>query len=273
MTNRVCSTTILSILKLGFGPFCVAVLFSACVTTTTGGFNTVASESQAIEDYINLAAGYFDAGDMGGARRNVNNALRLDPRSSAAYTVLAMIFQREGDLDIAAENFRRAITLDNSNSRARNNYAALLFSQRDYREAYVQLEQVVTDSTYEGRATAFENLGRSALMVDKKVEAAAAFQRALQLNSNLYLSSLELARIRYDQENWQAARMAFNQYLTTVAFYNLPHSPKALLAGILIEGKFQNEKIVRDFSLLLTTLYQDSPEYQVYQAMQNDSPK
>jgi hypothetical protein len=62
----------------------------------------------------------------------------------------------------------------------------------------------------------------------------------------------------------------FNQYLTTVAFYNLPHSPKALLAGILIEGKFQNQKLVKDFSLLLTTLYKDSPEFQAYQAMQND---
>ncbi len=273
MTNRVNAKFILSRLRCGVVAVCMAVFVSGCVTTTTGGFNTVASESQAIEDYINLAAGYFDAGDMAGARRNANNALRIDPRHSAAFTVLAMVFQREGDIELAAENFRRAISLDKNNSRARNNYAALLFSQQDYAEAYAQLEQVVTDSTYEGRATAFENLGRSALMVDKKPEAAAAFQRALQLNSNLYLSSLELARIRYDQENWQAARMAFSQYLTTVAFYNLPHSPKALLAGVLIEGKFQNEKIVRDFSLLLTTLYQDSPEYQVYQAMQNDSSK
>jgi type IV pilus assembly protein PilF len=273
MTNRVNAKFMLSRLGRGFTIVCMAVFVSGCVTTTTGGFNAVASESQAIEDYINLAAGYFDAGDMAGARRNANNALRLDPRHSAAYTVLAMVFQREGDIDLAAENFLRAISLDKNNSRARNNYAALLFSQQDYVEAYAQLELVVTDSTYEGRATAFENLGRSAIMVDKNAEAATAFQRALQLNSNLYLSSLELARIRYDQENWQAARMSFSQYLTTVAFYSLPHSTTALLAGILIEGKFQNQKIVRDFSLLLTTLYQDSPEYQVYQTMQNDRSK
>lgn len=273
MTTRVYLSMILTALKLALVSFLLGIALSACVTTTTGGFNTVASEEQAIEDYINLAAGYFDADDMAGARRNVNNALRLDNRNSDAYTVLAMVFQREGDLDIAADNFRRAISLDSKNSRARNNYAALLFNQKDYRAAYEQLEQVVVDSAYEGRATAFENLGRSALMLDKKPEAAVAFQRALQLNSNLYLSSLELARIRFDEGNWQAARLAFNQYLTTVAFYNLPHSPKALLAGILIEGKFQNQKIVKDFSLLLTTLYQDSPEYQAYQAIQNDSSR
>jgi type IV pilus assembly protein PilF len=272
MTFRVYSFLTCSRLRVGLMPLCLGLMLNACVTTTTGGFNTVASDAQAIEDYINLAAGYFDAGNMAGARRNVNNALRLDSRNSAAYTVLAMVFQREGDLEIAAENFRRAINYDSGNSRARNNYAALLFSLQDYREAYAQLEQVVTDTAYEGRATAFENLGRSALMIDKKKEAAVAFQRALQLNSNLYLSSLELARILYDEGSLQAARMAFNQYLTTVAFYKLPHSPKALLAGIQIESEFQNQKMVKDFSLLLTTLYQDSPEYQAYQAMQNDSP-
>lgn len=256
-----------------FMGFTMGFVLSACVTTTTGGFNTVASEEQAIEDYIKLAAGYYDANDMAGARRNVNNALRLDSRNSAAFTTLAMIFQREGDVELAKENFRRAISLDRNNSRARNNYAALSFSEQEYEEAMAQLEVVVTDSTYEGRATAFENLGRSALMLDKKEEAAVAFQRALQLNSNLYLSSLELARIRFEQDNWQAARLAFNQYLTTVAFYNLPHSPKALLAGILIEGKFQNQKLVRDFSLILTSLYQDSPEYLIYQALQNDDSR
>ena len=31
-----------------------------------------------------------------------------------------------------------------------------------------------------------------------------------------------------------------------------------------IEGHFKNQEIVENFTLLLTTLYQESPEYQVY---------
>ena len=50
--------------------------------------------------------------------------------------------------------------------------------------------------------------------------------------------------------------------MTTAEFYNIPHTPRALLAGIRIEGAFQNQELVRDFTRILTTLYRESPEYQ-----------
>lgn len=243
--------------------------FTGCVTTTTGGFSVEASEEQAIQDYVNLAVGYYDANDMAGARRNVNNALAINDRHSDIYNILALILQREGDIELAVENFERAISLDRANSRARNNYAALLFSLNRYDEAFDQLSRVVTDSMYEGRAIAFENLGRSALMLGRTEDAENAFQRALQLNSNLYLSALELAIIRFSKQDYRGARAAFNQYLTIAQFYNIPHPAKALLAGIQIEGRFENQEIVDDFSLLLMTLHQDTPEYRAYQELTN----
>lgn len=242
---------------------------TACITTTTGGFTSTASDAQAIEDYVDLAIGYYDANDMAGARRNVNNALAIDSRNSTIYNILALIFQKEGDIALAEENFEKAIDLDRENSRARNNYAALLFSLQKYQQAYDQLERVVSDSMYESRAIAFENLGRSALMIGKTAEATNAFQRATQLNSNLYLSALELAIIRLNENDLRGARSFFNQYLTIVGFYKIPHPPKALLAGIQIESSFENQQLVDEFSLMLTTLYQDSPEYKIFQELSN----
>jgi type IV pilus assembly protein PilF len=244
-------------------------LLAACVTTTTGGFNVDTSREQAQEDYIQLALAYYDADDTTGARRHINNALRLGDRNSRIYNVMALIYQREGDLGLAEENFERAISLDRENSRARNNYAALLFSMERYREAYEQLQRVTQDTTYEGRAIAFENLGRSALRLGRIDDAEAAFERGLQLNANLYVTALELAIIKADEENWPEARRNFQRYLTIVSFFNIPHTPRALLAGIQIEGKFQNASAVQDYTLILTTLYQDSPEYLLYQRTLN----
>lgn len=246
-----------------------SLVLTACITTTTGGFTSTASDERAIEDYVNLAVGYYDANDMAGARRNISNALAIDDRDSTIYNVLALILQKEGDIELAQETFERAINLDSDNARARNNYAALLFSLQKFQEAYDQLEQVVSDSMYEGRAIAFENLGRSALMIGNIDEATNAFQRALQLNANLYLSALELAIIRLNRNDLQAARTAFNQYLTIVEFYKITHPPKALLAGIQIESSFQNQELVDEFSMLLMTLYQDTPEYKTYQELSN----
>lgn len=242
----------------------VSSMLSSCVTTTTGGFMADASEDRAAVDYIQLALAYFDNSDMPGARRHVSNALDIDDRISDAYMVLAMIFQREGDLDLADSNFRRAISLDQDNSRARNNYAAMLFSQERFRESYDQLERVANDTSYEGRSLVFEGLGRSALRLDRQEEAKAAFQRALQLNENLFIAPLELALIHFDQQDYSGARQYYQNYLTTIAFLQLPHTPRALLAGIQIEGHFQNDAFVENFSLVLSTLYPSSPEYRIF---------
>ncbi len=241
-----------------------AALLTGCVTTTTGGFNVEPSDEAALDDYVQLAIAYYDANDMAGARRHINNALEIDDRNADVYNILALIFQREGDLDLAEENFERAIRYDRENSRVRNNYGALLYSLERYADAVEQFERVSRDTMYEGRAIAFENLGRSAIAIGRAEEAEIAFQRALQLNGNLYISAVELAMLRADRADWESARRVFQQYMTTVEFYNLPHTPRALLAGIRIEGQFENQELVRDFTRILTTLYRETPEYQAY---------
>ena len=269
MVNNQALKAKLAYLKVACFTLLTSLMLTGCVTTTSGGFTSTASDERAVEDYVNLAVGYYDVNDMAGARRNISNALKVDDRNSTIYNVLALILQREGDIKLAQETFERAISLDGDNARARNNYAALLFSIQDFQEAYDQLEQVVSDSMYEGRAIAFENLGRSALMIGKIDEATNAFQRALQLNSNLYLSALELSIIRLNRNDLPGARSAFTQYLTIVGFYKITHPPKALLAGIKIESSFNNQKLVDEFSMLLMTLYQDTPEYKTYLELTN----
>ena len=248
-----------------------SVMLCSCVTTTTGGFNVEASDEEALDNYIQLAVAYYDTDDMPNARRNLANALEIDDRNSEAYNVLALIFQREGDQELALENFRRSIRLDRTNSRARNNYAALLFAMGDYETAFDELKTVTEDTMYEGRGVAFENLGRSALRLERVSDAETAFQRALQLNSNLYISAVELALLLAQREDWQGARFAFQRYLTTTDFYGIPHTPRALLAGITIEGYFQNLDLVNDFTRILTTLYRDSPEYAALQQRLSDA--
>lgn len=244
-----------------------AGLLSSCVTTTTGGFNVQASEEQAIQDYVQLALAYYEAGDMAGARRHVNNALAINDSYPDVYNMLALISQREGDVDHADEYFRRAIRLDRTNSRARNNYAAFLFDQQRYEDARQQLEIVANDTGYEGRAIAFENLGRSALRVGRDTEAETAFTRALQLNGNLYVSALELSLLKFKRGDNIGAQQSFQRYLTIVEFYKIPHTPRALLAGIEIGTQSNNQKLVDDFALILRTLYQESPEYQIYSSV------
>lgn len=243
----------------------LVLLLPHCVTTVTGGYVPTASEEEALQNYVRLAVEYYNNDDMVNARRHINNALAINDRSSEVYNVMALVNQREGDLELADESFRRAISLDAANSRARNNYAAFLFAQERYRDAYDQLEIVANDTEYTGRAIAFENLGRAALSLQRLDDAERAFQRALQLNNNLYLSTLELAQLRYDRGNLLAAKGLYDQYLTIKDFAGLPFTPRSLWIGIQIERALENDQVVEGYVTLLSRLYEDSPEYQLYQ--------
>jgi len=236
----------------------------SCITTTTGGFAGDASDEEALQDYIQLAIAYYDAGNMNRARFHIDNVLEIDSENSEIYGVLALVSQREGDTDLADEAFLRSIGFDQQNSRARNNYAAFLFSQNRFREAYEQLQLVSADTGYEGRALAFESLGRSALRIGDEESAEQAFERALQLNTNLYLSVLELAQINFNKEQLDTARSTYNRFLTIREFGNIPHTPRSLWIGIQIEREFQNSDTLDGYVRLLTTLYRDAPEYQLY---------
>jgi len=68
-----------------------------------------------------------------------------------------------------------------------------------------------------------------AARLNRLEEAEVAVTRAIQLNSNLYTSSVELAPLRFKRVDWPGARQAFRLYLTTTEFYSLPHTSRALL--------------------------------------------
>ena len=60
---------------------------------------------------------------------------------------------------------------------------------------------------------------------------------------------------------WASVLVGMNACVTTTEFYSLPHTPRALLPGISIERRFNNQKLVDDFSRIPKSFYQDSPEH------------
>jgi type IV pilus assembly protein PilF len=162
--------------------FLLIGLLSGCVTETSGGFNVERSPSKALENYINLAVGYLEQDDLPNAKRHLANATSLDGNNSEVYAIWGLVYSREGEEDLADESFRRALRINPGNSQARNNYSAFLFANNRFSDAYDELQRVVQDTEYPARAQAFENLGLSALRLNRIDDAENAFRRAVQLN-------------------------------------------------------------------------------------------
>lgn len=244
------------------------LLLSACVTETTNPvFNVEKSDEEALQDYLQLAVGYLNQGDLASAKRHLNNAAKIDSNNSEMFATWGLIYAREGEFDLADDNFRRALRIDADNSMARNNYAAFLFAQARYEDAYNELERVVSDTEYEQRPQAFENMGIAAIRLNRPEDAERAFSRALQLNPNQLRSALELATINLDRGDVLQARAYWRNYLTLVQFYNLGHNARSLLLGARLEAALQNEESARQYGELLRTNFPGSPEYQQYRQL------
>ncbi len=238
-----------------------------CVTETTGGFNVKRSDADALRDYLKLATGYLEQNDLPNTKRHLANATKLDPSSSDLLAIWGLVYSREGDTNLADKSFQQALKQDPRNSKARNNYAAFLFANARYEEAYKQLQQVVGDTKYEARPQAFENLGLAALRLEKLQDAEDAFKRALQLNPNQLRSSLELCSLMLAKKDVLQANTYYRNYLTLIQFYNVPHNPRSLWIGVQLEAALGNKKNVLTYGKQLETNFASAPELKLYQQL------
>jgi type IV pilus assembly protein PilF len=247
-----------------------ALLLGGCVTETTNApFGGTKSDAQALRDYIQLATGYIEQGDMPNARRHLNNAAAIDSNNSEVFALWGLVYSREGEPDLADESFRRALRVNPGNSQARNNYAAFLFAEERFEDAYSQLEEVVEDTTYSGRAQAFENLGLAALRLERASDAEYAFGRAVQLNDRQLRSSLELANINLQKQDALQARAYYRNYLTLLQLYRIANSARGLWIGIQLENALGNADTVRQYGTQLEACCSASAEYQLYRQLLN----
>ncbi len=244
---------------------------AGCVTETSGGFNVEVSREQALQDYIALARGYLDQGELASAKRHLNNAAGIDGNNAEVHAIWGLVYAREGEIELADASFRRSLRLDGSNSQARNNYAAFLFANARFEEAYRQLEDVVKDTEYPARPQAFENLGLAALRLNRVDEAEAAFTRAVQLNSNQVRAILELAGVNLIKQNYQQAGTWYRNYLTILQFYNQTQSARSLWIGIQLALAEGNDADRLLYAAELAASHRSSPEYALYQQLVENS--
>lgn len=255
--NRVAASLVLSLL----------LALSGCVTETTGGFNAEVSREQALRDYIALARGYLEQGDLPNAKRHLNNAAGIDSNHPDVFAIWGLVYAREGETGLADESFRRSLRLDAGNAQTRNNYAAFLFANERYADAYRELETVVRDTQYPARAQAFENLGFAALRLERIDDAEAAFSRAVQLNANQLRSLLELAAINLIQQDQVQAAQHYRNYLTILQFYNQAQSARSLWIGIQLALAQGDDAGRRAYAEELAASHRSSSEYTLYRQL------
>ena len=246
----------------------ITLLLGGCVTTGPGGKEVDLDKAR--KTHVQLGLRYLQSGDnREAARHHFLQALKLGKKDPEAHHGLALLYQKDGELSVAEDHFKKALRYDSTFSMARVNYGVFLYQQERYRDAKEQFRVASEDLSYNRRSYALANLGRAELRLGDSVGAEQAFQKALSLSSNLPVALLELAELKFANRDYAEAK----HYLDRFSERNR-QVPQSLWLGIRIEKIFGNRDKERSYALALKNLFPYSEETLKYQKMvaENEQP-
>ena len=249
----------------------VSALFSGCVTSTDSRFAREANRDKAVDNYVKLATAYLSQGNHERSRTHLERALELEPDNAGALATQGILYQREGEPDLAEESYREALSSDSGYTRGRVYFGAFLYGRERYEEAREQFRLASRDTGYDDRASVFYNLGRASERMDDMDGAVKAYRRALDLGRGNPRWLLALSRTLLASGDHGAASRYYDRLLTMMERNpQLKHSPESLLVGIQIARHFRNYDRESSLALLLRNRYPDSEEYRQYKVLLAD---
>jgi type IV pilus assembly protein PilF len=235
----------------------LALALAACGTAPARRDSPVAREvssrQAAAETHVRLGQGYLEQGKLDLARDKLLRALELDPRSVAAHTVIAVLYERIGDLERARVHYRRSVELAPESGDAQNNYATFLCKRGEYAEADRLFARAIADPFYKTPAVALANRGACQLSAGQAEAAEESLRRAVQLAPDMPDALYGLARATFERGDYLRARAFVQRYEATGR-----SGADGLSLGYEIERKLGNVRGANEYRQKLLAQFPDS---------------
>ncbi|MGH8062776.1 MAG: tetratricopeptide repeat protein [Pseudoxanthomonas sp.] len=186
----------------------------------------------ATQDRLRLATQRLGTGDLAAAEREAKALLKGSPGSADAYTLLAVIRDRQDNTVQAGEYYKRAAELAPTDGGMLNNYGAWLCTNGFPAEALVWFDRALAAPGYATPGSALANAGGCALKAGQYERAGRDLRQALSLAPNNAYALASMADNEYRQGRYFEAR-AFTERRLAAA----PADPTVLQLAADIETK------------------------------------
>lgn len=244
-----------------FAPLLAALpLLAACAGSgvrdndATGSLGTSQDESPG-DLYVKLAVEYLKAGQTETALRKAHKALEEDGDNAQAHSVVALIYQRLGQDQLAEKHFRKAVSLKPKDPYVLNAYASFLCDRRKFSEADAQYQKALANPLYPTPWVAMTNRGTCAKRGGNSSKADSHFRQALTANPSFGPALAALAELDYGRGNYKSARSHLDRY-----FQVSQPIPQVLLLAVRVERKLGSRKRASTYAQMLRKDYPGSRE-------------
>lgn len=212
---------------LFLGLFALAsLLLDACKTTMIDGTQVapnavMAGTSEADPKKraavrVQLAADYYQSGQLQIAISTVRQAIELDPDSAQAHGLLALLLMDTGQSAQADASFQRALDLDRDNPDLNNNYGWFLCQTGHERDSLAYFAKAYSARLYQTPARALQNAGICLVRLHRNDEAEKFFLRALATDASSPVAKYQLAQLYLHERRFDRCEFYFNLLVSSV---------------------------------------------------------
>jgi type IV pilus assembly protein PilF len=252
-----------------------AAALAGCQTTSTMSTEAIPDSSsikgEATEPrnrariHTELGAAYYERGNMAVALEHLRTAITADPNYALAYSMLGLVYADLKENKLAQVNFERALSLSPGDPDINHNFGGFLCRTGREEESVKYFMQAVNNPLYTQPWRSYSAAGLCMLNRNKVKEAEEFFQRALRLDPDDPTALLSMAQIRYRQGNLEEARKLVLQFNKLVN----PNAESLWLA-LRVERKLGERTAEAGYANQLRRRFVNSREYQLLQRGEYD---
>ncbi len=210
--------------------------------------------------HVDLAAAYYELGNMGVALEETRIALASDPNYAQAYNIQGLVRMDLRDTAGAEESFKRGLKLAPQDPDLNHNYGWFLCQTNRADQSAQWFLNAVKNPLYRTPARSYVAAGRCTAHSNPK-DAADYYERALRLEPNNAGTVLPYADLQYRQGNLTEARALIARYNSLVP----EPTAEALWLGLRVERKLGDSGAAQNYAAQLRRRFAGSPQYQAMQ--------
>ena len=211
--------------------------------------------------HTELAAAYYQAGNMAVALDETRIALEADPESVQALSVRGLVHAQLKENAKAEDDFRRALKIAPKNPDVNNNYGWFLCEIGQPRQSIQYFLNALKDPLYETPEVAYANAGSCAMKAGDLDGAQNYLLEALRLSRNSAPATrYKLAELLYQRGNLDEAKVYLGEAIKAME----PPSAEALWLAVRLDRKLGNKAGEGNYASQLRGRYPTSKEYQAF---------
>ena len=213
------------------------------------------TQRQRADVHADLAAGYYERGQMEVAIEELGIAEKLDPTHARVHNLYGLVYATMGDLARAEAQFKRALELAPSDPDARHNWGWFLCTTGRARESIPEFDVAIRNPLYRTPEVALVNAGKCSAAAGDVAAADQYLRRALQLRPNDAGAAYNLALLSF-----KGGRVPESRALMKVVMQQNAPSPEALYLGMCVERRLGDRQAEQSYVTQLRNRYPESAE-------------